>query len=129
MVIQTPFISISFGLGTSIESRLIQKAILEVRMEGLGKKKVTPVFPKLLFIICKGINYFSEDPNYDIKLLAEKCASLRLYPDILNYENICKVGGGKVVYKDANHRIVDIDKSTGFKSPMGKLKYCSFKTM
>ena len=116
---QTPFISLNFGLGTSIESRLIQKAILNIRIEGLGKNHSTPVFPKLLFTICKGINYFPEDPNYDIKLLAEKCSSLRMYPDILNFENVCKTCGGEVAYKDKNHKIVDIELSTGFKAPMG----------
>jgi uncharacterized protein (DUF983 family) len=49
-----------------------------------------------------------------------KCSSTRMYPDILNYENICKVCGGEVVYKDEEHRVVDIKKSNGFKSPMGK---------
>lgn len=116
---QTPFVSISFGLGTSIESRMIQTALLKVRIKGIGKKRATPVFPKLLFIICKGINFYEEDPNYDIKCIAMKCAASRMYPDILNYENVCKVAGGTVVYKDADKRIVDIDKSTGFKAPMG----------
>lgn len=116
---QTPFISISFALGTSIESRLIQRAILDVRLEGLGKNHSTPVFPKLLFILCKGINFYEEDPNYDIKVHAMKCASLRMYPDILNYENVCKVCGGTVVYKDEEHKVVDIEKSEGFKACMG----------
>lgn len=116
---QTPFISISYGLGTSIASRLIQKSLLNVRIRGLGKNCVTPVFPKLLFISCRGINYYPEDPNYDIKCLSMKCASLRMYPDILNYESICRIVKGDVVYKDKDHKIVDIKKSSGFKSPMG----------
>lgn len=116
---QTPFVSISFGLGTSLESRMIQKSILKVRIEGIGERHLTPVFPKLLFIQCKGINFYKEDPNYDIKKLAMICSSLRMYPDILNYENICKLAGGKVVYKDKEKRVVDIEKSTGFKAPMG----------
>lgn len=110
---QTPFVSFSFGLGTSKESRMIQKSILEVRIQGIGKYRVTPVFPKLLFILCKGINYFKEDPNYDIKKLAMKCASQRMYPDVLCYDNVCKIASGTVVYKDKDHKIVDIEKSTG----------------
>jgi ribonucleoside-triphosphate reductase len=116
---QTPFVSISFGLGTSIESRMIQTAILEVRMKGIGKNGATPVFPKLLFILCKGINFFKTDPNYDIKKMAMRCASQRMYPDILCYDNVCKIASGEVVYKDAEHKVVDIEKSTGFKAPMG----------
>lgn len=116
---QTPFVSISFGLGTSIESRMIQTSILEVRMNGIGKNHATPVFPKLLFILCKGINFFKTDPNYDIKKMAMRCASQRMYPDILCYDNVCKIANGEVVYKDAEHKVVDIEKSTGFKAPMG----------
>lgn len=116
---QTPFVSISFGLGKSIESRLIQQSILEVRLKGIGKYGVTPVFPKLLFILCKGINYFSHDPNYDIKQLAMKVAATRMYPDILCFDNVCKIAKGEVVYKDEKNLEVDIEKSTGFKAPMG----------
>jgi len=116
---QSPFVSIGFGLGTSEESRLIQQEILNIRIEGIGEQHITPVFPKLLFTLCKGINFYPEDPNYDIKQLAMKCSSLRMYPDILNYENICKIAKGEVVYKDEAHRVVDIEKSTGFKACMG----------
>ena len=121
------FVTINVGLGTSLESRMIQKSIFNVRIKGIGKNHVTPVFPKLIFTLCKGINFYKEDPNYDIKLLAMECASKRLYPDILAYENVCRVCGGEVFYKDEEHKVVDIEKSTGFKAPMGKL-YCSFKT-
>jgi len=116
---QTPFVTLNFGLGTSIESRLIQINMLKVRRLGIGKRHITPVFPKLIFTRCKGINFYPEDPNYDILELAEVVAAERMYPDILNYENVCKVCGGEVVYKDKEHRVVDIEKSTGFKAPMG----------
>jgi len=116
---QAPFVSISFGLGTSMASRFIQQSILEMRINGMGKNKITPVFPKLLFILCKGINFYKDDPNYDIKCLAMKCSSQRMYPDILCYENICKVAKGEVKYKDKEHKIVDIEKSSGFKACMG----------
>lgn len=90
---QTPFLSIGFGLGTSWEERLIQKSILQNRLAGLGKSKKTAIFPKLVFAIKDGINHKSEDPNYDIKQLALKCASKRMYPDILNYEKLVDVTG------------------------------------
>lgn len=90
---QTPFISISYGLGTSWECRLIQKAIMNNRILGLGKNAKTAVFPKLLFILKEGINLNPEDCNYDIKQLALECASKRMYPDILNYEKIVEVTG------------------------------------
>ncbi|PMM06759.1 anaerobic ribonucleoside-triphosphate reductase [Vibrio kanaloae] len=90
---QTPFLSVNLGLGTSWESKLIQKSIFQNRIKGLGKNKKTAVFPKLLFTIKDGINLKKEDPNYDIKELALECASKRMYPDILNYDKVVEVTG------------------------------------
>lgn len=90
---QTPFVTFGFGLGTSWESRLIQQSILKVRMAGLGKNRKTAVFPKLVFAIRDGINHKQGDCNYDIKRMAIKCASERMYPDILNYEQVVRVTG------------------------------------
>lgn len=90
---QTPFVTFGFGLGTSWESRLIQQSMLKVRMAGLGKNRKTAVFPKLVFAIRDGINHKAGDCNYDVKQMALKCASMRMYPDILNYEQVEKVTG------------------------------------
>ena len=90
---QTPFVTFGFGLGSSWEARLIQQSILKNRMAGLGKLKKTPVFPKLVFAIKRGLNHKPGDPNYDIKQLALECASKRMYPDILNYDQTIKVTG------------------------------------
>ncbi|QXO72603.1 anaerobic ribonucleoside-triphosphate reductase [Morganella morganii] len=90
---QTPFVTFGFGLGTSRESRMIQQAILRNRIAGLGKNHKTAVFPKLVFAIKKGLNHQYGDPNYDIKQLALECASKRMYPDILNYDQVVKVTG------------------------------------
>ncbi|MDG2914917.1 anaerobic ribonucleoside-triphosphate reductase [Bisgaard Taxon 10/6] len=90
---QTPFVTFGFGLGTGWQERLIQKSILRNRIRGLGKNHKTPVFPKLVFTIKKGVNQSPADPNYDIKKLALECASKRMYPDILNYDQVVKVTG------------------------------------
>lgn len=90
---QTPFVTFGFGLGTSWESRLIQTAILRNRLAGLGKNGKTAVFPKLVFSIKDGINHKAGDINYDIKHLALECASKRMYPDILNYDQVVAVTG------------------------------------
>ncbi|NHB88086.1 anaerobic ribonucleoside-triphosphate reductase [Photorhabdus tasmaniensis] len=90
---QTPFVTFGFGLGTSKECRLIQQSILRNRIAGLGKNHKTAVFPKLVFAIRDGLNHKFGDPNYDIKQLALKCASKRMYPDILNYDQVVKVTG------------------------------------
>lgn len=90
---QTPFTTLGFGLGISWEARLIQRCILEVRRVGLGKHKKTAIFPKLILTIKDGVNRKQEDINYDIKQLALQCSSERMYPDIVNYDQVVKVTG------------------------------------
>lgn len=99
---QTPFISMGFGLGTSWAEKEIQRAILYVSINGLGKDHRTAIFPKLLFTIKHGVNSEPDDPNYDIKRLALECTTKRMYPDVLFYENVIKISGS-------------------FKAPMGAL--------
>ena len=77
-----------FWPGHQLESRLIQESILRNRIAGLGKNRKTAVFPKLVFAIRDGLNHKKGDPNYDIKQLALECASKRMYPDILNYDQV-----------------------------------------
>jgi ribonucleoside-triphosphate reductase (formate) len=90
---QTPFVTLGFGLGTSWASKLIQKSILKNRINGLGKNHKTPVFPKLIFTICRGINKDKNNVNYDVKQLALECATKRMYPDIVNYGQVVEVTG------------------------------------
>ncbi len=90
---QTPFVTFGFGLGTSWAARLVQTSILRNRLAGLGKNRKTAVFPKLVFAIREGVNRRPGDVNYDIKQLALACASKRMYPDILNYDQVVKVTG------------------------------------
>ncbi|QDZ69759.1 anaerobic ribonucleoside-triphosphate reductase [Pediococcus pentosaceus] len=90
---QTPFTTVGFGLGTSWFEREIQKAILKVRIKGLGKQHRTAIFPKLVFSIKRGLNLNVGDPNYDIKQLAVECATKRMYPDVLMYDKIVELTG------------------------------------
>ncbi|MCR1879429.1 anaerobic ribonucleoside-triphosphate reductase [Limosilactobacillus reuteri] len=90
---QTPFTTINFGLGTSWIAREIQKAILKIRIKGLGKEHRTAIFPKLTFTIKRGLNLDPEDPNYDIKQLALECSTKRMYPDLLMYGKIKELTG------------------------------------
>ena len=93
---QTPFVTITFGTGQSRCERMIQKAILKNRIRGLGKEGITPVFPKLVMFMEKGINLDPEDRNYDIKQLALECASKRMYPDIISSANNRAITGSSV---------------------------------
>ncbi|OWY40233.1 anaerobic ribonucleoside-triphosphate reductase [Xenophilus sp. AP218F] len=115
---QQPFVTFSFGMGTSWEERIIQQSILKVRIKGLGKEGITPVFPKLVMFLDEGVNLRPEDPNYDIKQLALECTSKRMYPDIISARLNRQITGSSVpvspmgcrsflsVWKDENGREV-----------------------
>lgn len=90
---QTPFTSLGFGLGTNWFEREIQKAILEIRIKGLGSEHRTAIFPKLIFTLKSGLNLEVGTPNYDIKQLALECATKRMYPDVLSYDKIIELTG------------------------------------
>lgn len=90
---QTPFTSLGFGLGTSWFEREIQKAILNIRIKGLGREGRTAIFPKLIFTVKRGLNLEPTSPNYDIKQLAVECATKRMYPDMLSYDKIIELTG------------------------------------
>ena len=82
---QLPFTSINYGTCTLPEGRMVTKAILEVSIEGLGAFGRTSIFPCGIFQYMKGVNDKPGTPNYDLKLLALKSTSKRLYP---NYANV-----------------------------------------
>lgn len=90
---QTPFTSVGFGLGTNWFEREIQRAILNIRIDGLGSEKRTAIFPKLIFTLKRGLNLDPSDPNYDIKQLAVECSTKRMYPDVLSYDRIVELTG------------------------------------
>ncbi|UYD59365.1 anaerobic ribonucleoside-triphosphate reductase [Aeromonas phage avDM6] len=90
---QTPFTTVTFGIGSSPEAKLVQEMILRVRIDGLGEDKETAVFPKLVFTLKDGLNLNPWDPHYDIKQLALECSSKRIYPDIMSYDQVVKVTG------------------------------------
>lgn len=63
---------------------MITKAILDVSIEGLGKYNKTSIFPCGIFQYKKGVNDKEGTPNYDLKQLALKSTSMRLYPNYAN---------------------------------------------
>lgn len=84
---QIPFVTITLGLGTTKWERMVSKCILKTRIEGLGKGKITAVFPKISFLHRNEINGSIGSPNYDIKKLAIKCSAKRMYPDWLSLDS------------------------------------------
>lgn len=81
---QVPFTSINFGRDTSPEGRMISKSLLEASIDGIGKYHKTSIFPITIFQHKKGINAYPGEPNYDLKQLALKSLSQRIYPNFVN---------------------------------------------
>ena len=82
---QLPFTSINYGTCTSIEGRMVIKALIEGTIKGVGKFHKTSIFPCGIFQCMKGVNRKPGDPNYDLFRLALKCTAQRIYP---NYANV-----------------------------------------
>ena len=81
---QVPFTSINFGRDTSIEGRLVSEWMMMASLDGIGEHHLTSIFPISIFQYKKGCNANPEDPNYDLKQLALKSMSKRIYPNFCN---------------------------------------------
>lgn len=81
---QVPFSSLNLGRDTSAEGRLVSLWLLNASINGIGKHHRTPIFPITIFSYKKGVNTDPGDPNYDLKQLALKSMSMRLYPNWAN---------------------------------------------
>lgn len=81
---QVPFTSINLGRDTSTEGRLVTKWIFEASLDGIGKHHLTSIFPISIFQYKQGDNANPDDKNYDLKQLAMKAMSKRIYPNWCN---------------------------------------------
>ena len=73
---------------------MVTRWLLEASLDGIGKYHMTPIFPIGIFKHKKGVNANPGDPNYDLKRLAMKSLSRRIYPNWVNCdfsENIVDV--------------------------------------
>ena len=77
---QVPFSSVNFGTDTSPEGRMVIKNYLLATDAGLGHGE-TPIFPISIFKVKEGINYYKEDPSYDLFRLACRVSAKRLFPN------------------------------------------------
>lgn len=81
---QVPFTSINLGRDTSSEGKLVTKWIMEASIDGIGQHHLTSIFPISIFQYKKGCNANKGDENYDLKQLALKSMSQRIYPNWCN---------------------------------------------
>ena len=77
---QVPFSSINYGTDISPEGRLVMEQIMKATVAGMGENE-TPIFPIQIFKVKEGVNYYKEDPNYDLFKLAIKTSAKRLFPN------------------------------------------------
>ena len=92
---QLPFSSLNYGLNTSVEGRMMIKALLRASIEGLGKYHRTSIFPCGIFQLKDGVNSLPGDPNYDLKQMAIKSTVNRFYPNYFNCDWSIQVEGIK----------------------------------
>ena len=81
---QVPFTSVNLGRDTTPEGRMATEAMLKASIAGIGKFNRTSIFPISIFQYKQGINANPGDANYDLKKLALKSLSKRIYPNFVN---------------------------------------------
>lgn len=80
-----PFITMTFGIGTSRFEKMASIAMLDVRREGQGKKdrKKPVLFPKLVFLYDENLHGPGK-PLEDVFEAGIKCSAKTMYPDWLS---------------------------------------------
>lgn len=111
---QVPFTSMNVGRDTTVEGRLVTKWIMEASIDGIGEHHLTSIFPISIFQYKQGTNANPEDKNYDLKQLALKSMSKRIYPNWCNCD-------WSQAHEDENN-------PDTFFSTMGKCKCSPYKT-
>ena len=79
---QVPFSSINFGTDITPEGRLVVEQFLLSVEAGLGNGE-TAIFPISIFKVKEGVNYNTEDPNYDLFKLSCRVSAKRLFPNFV----------------------------------------------
>jgi anaerobic ribonucleoside-triphosphate reductase len=82
---QVVFSSINYGTDISAEGRCVIREMLNSTYNGVGNH-ATAIFPIQIWKKKRGVNFLSEDPNYDLYLLACKVTAKRFFPNFLNLD-------------------------------------------
>ena len=103
---QTPFVSNNLCLREAQTPEdqkwlaFIIEEILKRRIKGVKDKSghyVPPLFPKLLYWECEGLNVEKTDPYYYLTKLAAKCITLRMQPDINSEKKSREIKAGQII--------------------------------
>jgi anaerobic ribonucleoside-triphosphate reductase len=103
---QTPFVSVNLCLAEAMTKQeqkdlaMIIEEVLRQRTEGVKDRKgriISPLFPKLLYWICDGLNVEETDPYYYLNELACDCVVKRMQPDILSEKKCREAKEGQII--------------------------------
>ena len=103
---QTPFVSVNLCLAEAMTKQeqkdlaMIIEEVLRQRTEGVKDRKgriISPLFPKLLYWICDGLNVEKTDPYYYLNELAVDCIVKRMQPDILSEKKCREAKEGQII--------------------------------
>lgn len=81
---QVPFTSLNFGRDMTPEGKMVSRWLLNASINGIGKHHLTPIFPISIFQYKSGVNAEPETEGYELKQLALKSLSKRIYPNFVN---------------------------------------------
>ena len=103
---QTPFISANLCLAEAMTKQeqkdlaMIIEEVLKQRTEGVKDRNgriISPLFPKLLYWICDGLNAKESDPYYYLNKLAVNCVVKRMQPDIISEKKCREMKEGQII--------------------------------
>ena len=103
---QTPFVSNNLCLREAqTEQELkdlafIIEEILKQRIRGVKDKSgqyISPLFPKLLYWQCEGLNVNEDDPYYYLTKLACQCVTKRMQPDFKSEKMCREIKKGQII--------------------------------
>ena len=103
---QTPFVSNNLCLREAMTQRelddyaMLIEEILKRRIKGVKDVSghyISPLFPKLLYWTCDGLNVNPGDPYFYLTELAAKCELKRTQPDIVSERETRRVKKGQII--------------------------------
>ncbi len=103
---QTPFVSNNLCLREAQTEQelhdlsIIIEEIFKRRIQGVQDSQgywTSPLFPKLLYWTCDGLNVKEGDPYFYLTKLAATCESCRMQPDIMSEKQMRKIKQGQII--------------------------------
>lgn len=103
---QTPFVSNNLCLREAVTQQelddyaILIEEIFKRRIKGVKDSSghyISPLFPKLLYWTCDGLNVNPEDPYFYLTRLAAECELKRTQPDIVSERETRRVKKGQII--------------------------------